>query len=204
MGCLGILLEISLKVVPKPVSELTVVLEHEDADEGIAFMNSLAGKPLPISAAAWVDGQTRIRLSGSKAGVGEAVETIGAETDHQGPVFWTGVRDQTHVYFKQNQLLLRGSVAPSTSCFCKDKPQLIDWGGGLRWLSLDMADGTHDESFETAVEIAGGHVTRFRHGDRKGEIFSPLPAGIMKLNQRLKNEFDPAQILNRGRMYRDF
>ena len=204
LGCLGVLLEISLKVVPKPVSELTVVLDHADADEGIALMNSLAGKPTPISAAAWIDGQTRIRLSGSKAGVKEAVELIGADVDPLGLYFWAGVREQTHEFFKENQLLLRGSVAPATSWFCKDQPQLIDWGGGLRWFSCAAPVGKHEKEFEFAVQAAGGHLMRFRNGDREGEVFAQLPATIMKFNQRLKNDFDPERILNRGRMYNKF
>ena len=203
LGCLGILLEISLKVVPKPVSESTVVLDHADADEGIDLMNSLAGKPLPISAAAWVDGKTRIRLSGSKAGVEEAADLIGDDVDHRGSEFWVDVREQTQTFFKQKQLLLRGSVAPSTSWFCKDEPQLIDWGGGLRWVSFKAPVGEQENEFEAAVQAAGGHLTRFRNGNREGEVFAPLPPAIMKLNQRLKDEFDPERILNRGRMYKN-
>jgi glycolate oxidase FAD binding subunit len=203
LGCLGILLEISLKVVPKPASEVTMVLDHADADEGIILMNSLAGTPTPISAAAWVDGQTRIRLSGSKAGVKEAAARMDADVDPLGSDFWAEVRKQTHVFFKQKQLLLRGSVAPATNWFCKDKSQLIDWGGGLRWFSSAAPVGKHEEEFESAVQAAGGHLMRFRNGDRKAEVFGQLPATIMKFNQRLKKEFDPERILNRGRMYKN-
>jgi glycolate oxidase FAD binding subunit len=204
LGCLGILLEISLKVVPKPASELTMVLDHADAEDGVILMNSLAGKPTPISAAAWVDGKTRIRLSGSKAGVKAAVALIDADVDPLGTDFWADVRNQTHTFFASKQLLLRGSVAPATSWFCRDRSQLIDWGGGVRWFSCAAPAGNHEEEIESAVQAAGGHLMRFRNGDRAGEVFAQLPATIMKFNQRLKNEFDPERILNRGRMYKNF
>ncbi len=200
MGCLGVLLEISLKVVPKPAAVVTLVLDHTDANESIALMNTLAGKPLPISAAAWIAGKTRLRLSGSNTGVDAARHSIGGKVEDGGAEFWTGINEQTHGFFNENPFLLRGSVAPATSWFCREKPQLIDWGGALRWYSGNGAC----KEFEAAVNNAGGHVTRFRSSDRNSEVFAPLPAMIMKLNQRLKNEFDPYRILNIGRMYADF
>ena len=231
LGCLGILLEISLKVVPKPATELTIILHHADADAAIVLMNTLAGKPLPISAAAWVAGKTRIRLSGSKAGVTAARQAIGGKVDAEGAAFWTGIREQTHGFFKVNRagnrsgrqldrpLLLRSSVAPATKMFCQNKRQLIDWGGGLRWYScaerddndgrsrascardLHAVHGNNVQEFEDAVKSAQGHVTRFRNGDRKSEVFAPLPDMILKFHHRLKNQFDPDGILNPGRMY---
>lgn len=222
LGCLGILLEISLKVVPKPATELTLMFAHADADVAIILMNNLAAKPLPISAAAWVAGKTRIRLCGSAAGVKAARQAIGGEVDAEGALFWSGIREHTHAFFKgsrsgrqlERPLLLRSSVAPATKMFCQNKPQLIDWGGGLRWYLCAQPDDEHgdkhDDSrhdpnqvqeFEEAVQAAQGYVTRFRNGDRKSEVFAPLPDMILKYHQRLKNQFDPDRILNRGRMY---
>ena len=202
LGCLGVLLEISLKAVPKPATELTLVLRHADADAAIVFMNELASKPLPLSAAAWLDGETRIRLSGSQVGVATAADNIGGEVDADGAAFWAGIREQTHEFFADRSPLLRGSVAPATKMFCRNKPQLIDWGGGLRWYSCAERDSHHVREFEDAVKSAQGHVTRFRNGDRTNEVFAPLPDMILKLHQRLKTQFDPDGILNPGRMYR--
>ena len=215
MGCLGILLEASLKVVPVSATELTVMLNHADADQSIALMNDLAAKPLPISAAAWVAGVTRIRLSGSEAGVEHARQIIGADVDvdvdvdGNGEKFWSGIRNHSHGYFDSDRLLLRASVAPATKIFCADKPQLIDWGGGLRWYCPENGDQQKresgaDQEFIRAVSQAGGHLTHFRNGNRKGEVFAPLSSGVQELNRRLKKEFDPAAVFNRGRMYADY
>ncbi len=202
LGCLGILLEISLKVVPKPATELTMILEHADADVAIVLMNELAGKPMPISAAAWVDGKTRIRLSGSKAGVRNARQIVGGEVDSEGATFWHGIREQTHDFFNAHesggQLLIKNTVAPATKMFFPNKPQLIDWGGGLRWYLCHKPS----PAFEDAVKSVNGYVTHFRNGDRKSEVFAPLSEAILKLHQRLKHQFDPQGILNAGRMYR--
>ncbi len=202
LGCLGILLEISLKVVPKPSTELTLILAHTNADTAIVSMNELAGKPVPISAAAWVAGKTRIRLSGSRAAVTAAQHKIGGDVDGEGATFWRGIREQSDGFFKaalsDGQLLIKSAVAPATKLFCPDKPQLIDWGGGLRWYSCPE----YDQEFADAVTSAKGHVTYFRNGDRKNEVFAALPEAIMTLHQRLKKQFDPDRILNPGRMYR--
>lgn len=206
LGCLGILLEISLKVIPKPTTELTLILEHADADAAIVLMNTLAGKPIPISAAAWVAGKTRIRLSGSAAGVTQASQTIGGSVDGAGAAFWREIREQTHGFFtahqfdgqSNRQLLVKSTVASATKMFCQNKPQLIDWSGGLRWYSCPE----RDREFEDAVKSVNGHVTHFRNGDRKSEVFTPLPDAILKLHQNLKHQFDPHGILNPGRMYR--
>ena len=204
LGCLGILLEISLKVVPKPTTELTLILEHADANAAIILMNEIAGKPMPISAAAWLGGKTRIRLSGNNAGVMEARHAIGGKVDAEGGAFWSGIREQTHGFFKVQpdgqcgQLLVKSTVAPATKMFCQNKPQLIDWGGGLRWYVCSEPD----HEFEEAVKSVNGHVTHFRNGNRKNDVFAPLPRAILKLHQRLKKQFDPHGVLNPGRMYR--
>ncbi len=197
MGCLGILLEVSVKVVPKPAAELTVIIEHADPDASIMLMNRLAGKPLPITAAAWLEGSTRIRISGSETGVEAARRRIGGDIDSHGDEFWLGINHQSHGFFRTGSMLLRASVAPGSKFFCPDKPQLIDWGGGLRW----TRSGEFDGEFQRAVHRAGGHLTCFRNGDRTGEVFAALPDAVMRLNQNLKNQFDPGCILNPGRMY---
>ena len=197
MGCLGILLEISLKVVPKPVAEQTVIIEHADPDESITLMNQLAGKPIPISGASWVNGETRIRISGSDVAVDEARRSIGGGRDSHGNEFWLAINNQTHEFFHNAPMLLRGSVTPGSKMFCAAKNQLIDWGGGLRWTVCDEVDS----AFEQAVNGVDGHLTCFRNGDRKSEVFAALPSAIMKFHQNLKNQFDPTRILNPGRMY---
>jgi glycolate oxidase FAD binding subunit len=76
---------------------------------------------------------------------------------------------------------------------------LIEWGGALRWLKTDVAPSAVRE----AAKAAGGHATLFRGGDRSAGAFHPLPDGLMALHRRLKRAFDPAGILNPGRLYAD-
>ena len=77
---------------------------------------------------------------------------------------------------------------------------LIEWGGAQRWVKTSAAiEQVHNE-----VAKVGGHATLFRGGDRNGDIFQPLSAGIEQLHVALKNAFDPKRILNRGRLYKEF
>ena len=199
MGCLGVILEVSLKVLPAPLRETTVRLEHDQAAPSLEFMNSLARKPLPVSAACWVNGETRLRLSGSIAGVDSAIRQIGGEVDDQGGWFWERVREHSHEFFHGGHPLVRGSVAPATPVICPQTPQLMDWGGAVRWVC-----GSGDQSeFERQVRSRRGHVIRFRNADRTGQVFDPVEPVMMKYHQRLKDAFDPDRILNAGRMYAD-
>lgn len=199
MGCLGVILEVSLKVLPIPLRETTVRLEHGRADQSLELMSSLARKPLPVSAACWVGGATRLRLSGTDAGVDSAIRRIGGEVDDQGGLFWDSVREHSHEFFQGGNPLVRGSVAPATPWICPQTPQLMDWGGAVRWVC-----GTGDKiEFDRYVRSHRGHVTRFRNVDRTGEVFGPIDSVRMKYQQRLKDAFDPDRILNPGRMYAD-
>ncbi len=199
MGCLGVILEASLKVLPMPLRETTIKLEHDQAGEFVKFMTALARKPLPVSAACWVGGVTWLRLSGTDTGVDSAIRRIGGEVDDQGDLFWDGVREHSHEFFQGGSPLLRGSVAPATPVICPQTPQLMDWGGAARWIC-----GAGDDSeFERQVRYHRGHVTRFRNVDRSGQVFGPVDSVNMKYQQRLKDAFDPHRILNPGRMYAD-
>ena len=197
LGCLAVILEVSLKVVPKPKAEQTVVLSHPGQEEAIRFMNKLAGRPLPLSAACWLDGWTRLRLAGSEKGVEAAVAEIGGEREAAGNAFWDSLRDQTHDFFKDAVAVTKGSVRPGAPPVAEDVPQLIEWGGARRW----VADTGDVNEFRDGIRANGGHVTAFRGGDRKAEVFPTLDPALMKIHQRLKNQFDPNRILNPGRMY---
>ena len=212
LGTLGVLLEISLRVVPQPQKEKTLVLAHANLDDALALLNRLAGRPLPLSAAAWQDGETRIRLSASTAGVKSAAAVIGGEADSHGVKFWQQLRDHQLPFFRHQRPLLRVSLPPAANL--PSPPgvaQLVDWGGAQRWIAGE-ADA---DAMREAVAGHGGHVTRFRHcarhcarhagkSDTRQEIFQPLAPALHTLHLRLKRAFDPGGILNPGRLYRDF
>jgi glycolate oxidase FAD binding subunit len=195
LGILGVLLDVSLKVLPRAVGERTLVL---DVAAG-AVLERLAGfvrDGLPISASAWVDGRLHLRLEGSSATLEEVSRRIGGDVVPDGAAFWAGVREQAHPFFAGDAPLWRCIVAQDAPALPLDGPPLIEWNGAQRW----YRGGAGPAAFEAAA-AAGGHATLFRHGPAGTEVFAPLPPALMGLHRRLKLVFDPAGILNPGRMY---
>ncbi|HYP78819.1 MAG TPA: hypothetical protein VEQ17_00915, partial [Steroidobacteraceae bacterium] len=74
--------------------------------------------------------------------------------------------------------------------------QVIE-GGGLRWLAADLPSS----AICARADALGGYATRFRGGDRRGTPFTTLAAPLLAIHRRLKDEFDPARIFNRGRLH---
>jgi glycolate oxidase FAD binding subunit len=201
LGTLGVILEVSLKVLPLPPSEATLHLRCGQA-EAITMMNEWAGKALPISATAFRDGDLAVRLSGAAAAVASAARKLGGdmiELEHATPL-WQGIREQTDAFFLDARPLWRLSVKSTTPPLDLPGEQLLEWAGALRWLRTDAPAAAIRE----AATRAGGHATLFRGGDKSGGVFEPLSPPLMKINERLKQGFDPAGVFNPGRMYREF
>ena len=133
MGTLGVLLDLSFKVLPKPVEEVTLRFEFDEA-MAIRQFNEWAGKPLPISATSWHDGVAMLRLSGAAAGVKAARLKLGGElvANDVAKLFWQSVRDQRDVFFQTAEPLWRVSVPPTTGPLGLQMPQWIEgWGVAL-------------------------------------------------------------------------
>lgn len=197
LGTLGILLDVSLKVLPLPESEITLVQERSAA-EAIRMVNIWAGLPLPISATCY-DGLLHIRLSGVPEAVAAGKEMIGgseAAIDHH---FWADIREQRHPFFHTERPLWRLSLPPQSAPLPLPGKELIDWGGAQRWLLSDASP----KRIRSAAEALGGYATLFRHAGDNEEVFHPLSAPIKSLHQRLKHAFDPHAIFNPGRLYPD-
>ena len=195
MGTLGVLLEISLRVLPLPEREVTLHFEL-DAGRAITALNEWAGRPLPLSAAVHEGGRLQLRLSGSESGVEAAAARLGGERS-EGTETWLALRDQRAPFFTDPRPLWRISVPPASPPLRLPGEVLIDWGGALRWTRSEAGP-------ETVREVAGrfgGHAMLFRNGDRKGSVHHPLSPGVERLHRRLKDAFDPRRLLNRGRMY---
>lgn len=199
LGTLGVLLEVSLKVLPLPPAETTLRREHGQA-EAISLMNAWAGQPLPITATCHAGNHLYVRLSGAEPAVRAARAKLGGEEITDGAAFWQQVRDHTHESFHGAQALWRLSLKPTTPPLECAGAQLVEWNGALRWLAED-ADPAR---LRDAAARAGGHATLFRGGDKHAGVFHPHPPAMHKLHQRLKATFDPHGILNRGRLYPDF
>lgn len=195
LGTLGVIVEVSLKVLPRPVAEQTLQFEMNEA-ESIRRVNEWGGQPLPISATAWCGGLLYVRLSGAAAGVQAAHARMGGSPVPEAARLWTELREQSHVFFQQGRGTLWRLAVPPTTGPLDCGATLVEWSGGQRWV---WASAPADK-VRPRVEAAGGHATQFRGGDRRA-TFHPLPPALAAIHERLKAEFDPAGIFNPGRLY---
>ena len=196
LGTLGVVTEVSFKVLPRPATETTLEFRMDEA-RAITEVNRWAGQPLPLSATAWHDGVLRVRLSGAPSAVEAACRKLGGEEVPGAGDYWGDLREHRLPFFAPQAPLWRVSVPQTTPPLPLGGPQLVEWGGGLRWLC-----GTADAAaLRDTVARVGGHATLFRGGDRAAGVFHPLAPAIEKIHRRLKSAFDPAGILNPGRLY---
>ena len=203
MGTLGLLLEVSIKVLPIPPFELTLRMQMKEA-EAIERMNQWAGKPLPISATCFYENNLTLRLSGAESAVRAARAKLGGELISDGAVFWNSIREQTHPFFQSGNSLWRLSLKPNAPPLKLLGQQLIEWGGALRWLAYS---GEHMDTEENIVRsesiLADGNATLFRSNKRSDSVFHPPGPQMIKIYQRIKEKFDPVGIFNPGRMFRE-
>lgn len=202
LGTLGLILEVSLKVLPLPLREATLRLDCAEI-AALRLLNEWAGKPLPISASCWHDGVLSVRLSGAEAAVSAALQSLGGAVlaPDDAAAFWQSLREQTHAFFAGAGSLWRLSLPPHASAMILKGRQLIEWGGAQRWLKLDGdADAAGSARIRQAVAAADGHATLFRGGDKAVGVFHPLAPAVATIHQRLRQAFDPAGIFNPHRM----
>jgi glycolate oxidase FAD binding subunit len=195
-GTLGMLLEISLKVLPRPAASVTVARECSPA-EAIASMSAWLGKPYPVDGACYHGDQCYVRISGSAQAVREARTKIPGEVVADAEKFWHALREHQLPFFRKSGALYRVVVKPATPPLPIEGSWLLDWGGAQRWLYSD-ADVA---SIRHRVTAVGGHATVFRGGKQSEDVFQPLSGPLLAIHQRLKNSFDPNNIFNRGRLY---
>ncbi|WP_430418836.1 glycolate oxidase subunit GlcE [Methylibium petroleiphilum] len=213
MGVLGVVLEVSLKVLPVQPATATLRFELDEA-AALQQLNAWGGQPLPVSASAWWAGMLLLRLRGARAAVNAAVDTL--LTQHRGEgvedslatPFWDGLRDHEDEFFVKARTavesntgaaLWRLSVPQTAAPISLPGEQLIEWGGAQRWWCTAASAATVRE----AAQRAGGHATLFRGGDKAAGVFTPLSAPLQRIQRELKREFDPAGVFNRGRLYPD-
>lgn len=195
LGTLGVITEISFKVLPRPAAEMTLAYELAEA-QATEQVNLWAGQPLPLSATAWQQGRLRVRISGAPASLAAARAKMGGEEVDAGD-YWRELREQRLDFFTGSPTLWRVSVPQTTAPLEAGRAQLIEWGGGLRWIAGEL----DAMQVRTSSEHAGGHAMAFRGGRGVVPVFHPLRPALAKIHRRLKAAFDPAGILNPGRMY---
>lgn len=200
MGELGLLLEVSLKVMPRPLVESSCFFAMSEQD-ALHALNVWAGQSLPISASVYHAGRLTLRLSGSESAIRLARQKLGGQEMHNHVQFWDQLREQQHHFFapEDGLALLRLSL-PSTAPELKIRSKsLIEWGGAQRWV------WTHEpiQVMREWAQNMGGHLTQFRYHYPSAAIFTPISPALLKIHRQLKHAFDPANIFNRGRLFPD-
>ena len=213
MGTLGLLTEVSLKVLPIAPLEATLKFEMTQA-QALMQLNTWGGQPLPLNASCWVEeagaGMLYLRLRGALAAVQAACAKLGGErlNQAQAAADWQRCRNQQLPWFKartDEQDLWRLSVPQTAPVLDLPDAPLIEWHGGLRWV---RAGATSGEALQQAASAVGGHATLFVAASldksRAKGVFMPLKAPLDQIHRDLKREFDPAGVFNPQRMYADW
>lgn len=201
MGTLGVLLDVSMKVLPIAETSTTLQLSL-DAQQALDKIHTLSQTPLPISASSHHHAQLYIRLSGAGDAVRTAAQAIGGEAVSNGENYWQQLKEQQTGFFSEDKACWRISVASDTPpALTGEHDVLYEWGGALRWLcgELDVA------AMRKQTSELGGHVSLFRNArtEPTSSVFQPLPPSLLRIHNNLKQAFDPGNILNPGKLYPD-
>lgn len=205
-GVLGVICEVSLKVMAVRSATATIVFDVDER-RALSDLARWAALPLPVNASAWHEGELRVRLSGARSAVRGACETLGGTVLEAGEAAqrWDSIRDQTHPFFAvpdasiaRGERLWRLSVPATAAPFSFPGRQFIEWGGAQRWWRTAAPVGEVRE----AAARAGGHASVVR-GDKAAGAFAPVSDAVMSIHRALKTAFDPERIFNVGRLYAD-
>jgi len=207
MGTLGLVVEASLKVLPRATAEATLRFSMPQA-QALERLNAWGGQPLPLNASCWVEeagaGTLYLRLRGAQAAVQAACKTLGGELQTDADAEWTLCRDQQLPWFTERagRDLWRLSVPQAAPVLDLPEPPLVEWHGAQRWIAADRTDA---DAVRRVASAAGGHATLFRAaGATDVPRFTPPQAPLDRIQRELKLQFDPAGIFNRGRLFPDF
>ena len=220
LGTLGLITEVSLKVLPVAPAEATLVFEIDQA-QALAQLNRWGAQPLPLNASCWVhehsdEGQREllcVRLRGAVAAVesacGKMTQDLSAERLDKSvaSAAWQTCREMQLPFFTNapapNMALWRLSVAQTAPVLDLPWPHLVEWHGGQRWV---WAPASEAPRLRAAALAAGGHASLFRaaqDADKSVGVFAPLVSPLDRIHRELKKQFDPAAIFNPGRMFSD-
>ena len=219
MGTLGVITEVSLKVLPVAPLEATLRFDCSQA-QALQWLHGWGGQPLPLNASCWLheEGQSTgtlyLRLRGAQAAVQAACDTLcqlpGAtrENAQQVAADWQACRNQQLPWFQarsETQDLWRLSVPQTAPVLDLPEPPLIEWHGGQRWVRAHASQGN---KLRQVASAAGGHATLFiaagEDFERATARFDTLKRPLDRIHRNLKAQFDPAGILNPHRMSMDY
>jgi FAD/FMN-containing dehydrogenase len=205
LGILGVICEVSLKVLPVNRAAATLCFDWQES-RALEQLRSWASQPLPVTASAWHDGRLHLRLSGAAAAVTAACAKLGGSVlapDAAG-TWWQGVRDHAHDFFSRDEpassageRLWRLSLPATAAPVKLPGRQFIEWQGAQRW----WRTAADSREVRAAAAQAGGHATLLRHAGASDAVFSPVSEVLLRIHRGLKQAFDPASIFNPGRLY---
>jgi glycolate oxidase FAD binding subunit len=221
-GTLGVITEVTLKVLPAPETSATLLIETPDLASAVAALSAGLGSPFGVSAAAALPAQGHViaalRLEDFAASVAyrmeklqEMFDRIGAQRvmeDHESRAFWQGVREVKPLNARAEDALWRVSVRPSagpriaTAAYAIDGRVLLDWGGGLVWIAASPSIANH-AAIRAAASAAGGTAMLFRAPEALRLAVPVLPeeaAAIARIGARVKEALDPGGLFNPGHM----
>ena len=207
LGTLGLLAEVSLKVLPRAPAEATLRFALSQA-QALERLNAWGGQPLPLNASCWVEDQgvdtLYLRLRGAEAAVHAACRSLGGEPQPDAAADWVACRDHQLPWFTERagRDLWRLSVPQTAPVLDLPEPPLVEWHGGQRWIAAPRADA---EAVRRAAAAVGGHATLFRPAAPTGvPRFAPPAPPLDRIQRELKARFDPAGIFNPGRLVPEF
>ena len=224
MGTLSLLLEASVKVLPRPAATTSLRCNITQA-RALQLVNEWAGQPLPLSASCWIgsskggDGELTIRLAGAVAAVKAAIPIMGAavnvsELDPQvAKAFWVALREQQLTVFlnlNSDETLYRLALPAACGTLAFENANgdiALEWHGQQRWLKAPGDDVTF-ASIKALASTHGGHATRFKQGsniDPGKQRFTLLSEQVHStalevVQARLRTAFDPAGIFATSRL----
>jgi len=223
LGTLGVLLDVSLKVLPIAPAEATLACRLAQP-QALELLQRWGGQPLPLNASCWVHDDSAgaaedwlfVRLRGAVAAVEAALPRMAADVQAAGGraapldnaragADWQACREQTLPFFARppssDACLWRLSVPQAAPALELPHAQLIEWHGGLRWLWAPAAEAAQ---LRQAAARAGGHATLFRRAPGTPEslaAFAPLAPVQARIQRELQRQFDPQGLFNPGRMF---
>ncbi|NDU86014.1 MAG: glycolate oxidase subunit GlcE [Ferrovum sp.] len=192
-GSLGVLAEISLKVMPRMPYQMTLEWVMNEA-QALKCMNEWAGQPWPISASSFHQGRLRLRLEGVQSVVDAAVRKLKGKEVVDGKGWWMALREQQIEFFSSSKPIWRVSLRPTAPSLGLSGTTLIEWGGAVRWIASDHGA----TQIQSVARESGGYAQQFRGGN-SASPFPESPRGALQtIHRNIKQLFDPAGILNPG------
>jgi len=197
-GTLGVILNVSLRLLPKPEADLTLAFEASQ-QQALDYFKEIRTQQHPISASCWHDGQAYIRLSASEAILNNCKQTIQGQEQEDSETFWKQIRDHQHPFFKNNDKpLWRFSLPPAAEKFARiDSEPLLEWGGAQRWVKSNAPANI----IHCIAESRKGYATLFKSDIPGVPHFPVLEQNLLKLHKSVKHKMDPHGIFNPNRIY---